>query len=209
MPLTILPHPRSGAAWTGRRVGLLGGSFNPAHEGHLHLSLFALKALGLDQVWWLVSPQNPLKPVAGMAAQAERLAGAREQARHPRILATDLETRLGTRYTADTLTVLRRRFARTRFVWLMGADIMPQLPRWQRWREIFRRVAIAAFNRPPYSVAALTSPPARRFARRRLPEAQCRRLAHAPLPAWCFLHIPAHPASATAIRNRLQGNSAT
>ncbi|CAK0753761.1 putative nicotinate-nucleotide adenylyltransferase [Azospirillaceae bacterium] len=204
----IPPHPLSGAAWAGRRIGLLGGSFNPAHDGHRHISLFALKALGLDQVWWLVSPHNPLKPVAGMAPLSDRLAGAQAWADHPRIVISDLERRLGTRYTADTLACLARRFPRTRFVWLIGADNLSQLPRWRRWPEIFLRVAIAAFNRPPYSIKALASRAAQRFRRNRLPEARARRLAKAPLPAWSYLGTPAHPASATAIRGRrLSGNT--
>ncbi|MGH7123366.1 MAG: nicotinate-nucleotide adenylyltransferase, partial [Stellaceae bacterium] len=109
--------PPSLASRARRRIGLLGGSFNPAHRGHLHVSLEALKRLDLDQVWWLVAPQNPLKPTKGMASLEERLASARQLVRHPRIAVTDLEARLGTRYTADTLRELRRRFPNTRFVW--------------------------------------------------------------------------------------------
>ena len=197
-----LPHPRSGAAWAGRRIGLLGGSFNPAHDGHRHISLFALRVLRLDQVWWLVSPQNPLKPAAGMAALATRLAGARTVARHPRIVVSDLEARLGTRYTVDTLGQLAGRYARTRFVWLIGADNLSQMPRWRHWRRLFERMPVAAFNRPPYSLQALTGPAARRYARRRVGAAQAGRLADLPPPAWVFLNSPEHPASATAIRQR-------
>ncbi|MBO0712928.1 MAG: nicotinate-nicotinamide nucleotide adenylyltransferase, partial [Acetobacteraceae bacterium] len=118
-----------------RRIGLLGGSFNPAHGGHLHVSLLALRHLALDEIWWLVSPQNPLKPADGMAPFANRLEQARRvAAEHPRIRVTDLENRLGaSRYTADTLQALRRRFPRLRFVWLMGGDNLVQIPRWQRW----------------------------------------------------------------------------
>ena len=129
------------------RVGLLGGSFNPAHDGHRAISLAALRALNLDQVWWLVSPQNPLKPVKGMAGFAERMAGARAVARHPRIRVTDLEARLGTRYTVDTVRRLRARAERHRYVWLMGADNLLQLPRWQGWVEIVRRIPIAVLDR--------------------------------------------------------------
>jgi nicotinate-nucleotide adenylyltransferase len=197
----IAPRPLAGSAWAGRRVGLLGGSFNPAHDGHRHISRFALKTLGLDQVWWLVSPQNPLKPVAGMAPLDRRLAYARSRTGHPRIIATDIERQLGTRYTADTLRQLQRRFPRTRFVWLMGADILPQMPRWRRWPEILHRVPVAVFNRPPYSLGALSSPPARRFRRWRVAEAAARGLAARAAPAWLFLASPLHEASATAIRS--------
>ena len=148
-----------------RRIGLLGGSFNPAHRGHLHLSLTALKCLDLDEVWWLVSPQNPLKPVAGMAPFADRLEQARQiAAGHNRIRVTDLENRLGgSHYTADTLRILRRRFPRLRFVWLMGGDNLAQIPHWERWTEIFRTVPIAVFDRPSYSLKALAGRAAQAF----------------------------------------------
>ena len=143
-----------------RRIGLLGGSFNPAHRGHLHLSLTALQRLDLDEVWWLVSPQNPLKPVAGMAPFAARLDQARQVAAgHKRIRVTDLENRLGgSHYTADTLKALRRRFPRLRFVWLMGGDNLVQIRHWERWAEIFRTVPIAVFDRPSYSAKGARRP---------------------------------------------------
>ncbi len=186
-----------------RRIGLLGGSFNPAHHGHLHLSLEALKRVDLDEVWWLVSPQNPLKPAAGMGAFADRLAEARRVAAgHRRIRVTDLESRLGGRhYTADTLKALRRRFPRLRFVWLMGADNLAQLRHWQRWTEIFQTVPIAVFDRPSYSLRALAGLAARRFALRRVPAAAARRLAETKPPAWAFFHTPLDPNSATRIRS--------
>ena len=124
----------------GARIGLFGGSFNPAHEGHLQISEEALRRLGLDRVWWLVSPQNPLKPVCGMAPLAERMESARRLAAgNRRILVTDLETRLGTTYTADTLRALIRLMPRVRFVWLMGADNLIQVHQWQDWPQIFNR----------------------------------------------------------------------
>ena len=196
------PHPLSGAAWAGLRVGLLGGSFNPAHDGHRHISLFALRRLRLDQVWWLVSPQNPLKSARDMAALPIRLAGARAVARHPRIVVSDLEARLGTRYTVDTMGQLKRRYSRTRFVWLIGADNLIQMPRWRCWRRLFERMPVAAFNRPPYSLRALTGPAARRYAGRRVGAVHARRLAGLAPPAWVFLDTPGHPASATAIRRQ-------
>lgn len=183
-----------------RRIGILGGSFNPAHEGHRAISLAALQRLGLDEVWWLVSPQNPLKPVAGMAPFAERFAGAAAVARHPRIRVSDLEPKLGTSYTADTIAKLVRRFPHHAFVWLMGADNLAQIDRWKDWQQIFHAVPVAVFARPSYSLKALAAKAARRFARARLPEAAARSLATAEPPAWVFLHGPLSPVSATAIR---------
>lgn len=187
--------------WGDRRrlkVGLLGGSFNPAHPGHMHAALSALTRLGLDQVWMLVSPQNPLKPVAGMASMDERLASARAISEgHPHLTATAIESALGTRYTADTIAVLRRRFPRIRFVWLMGADNLAQIPRWNQWLDIFRSLPIAVVDRPLYSRTVLSGKAPRRFAHARVPP---RRLAGSPPPAWTFLHIRRHPASASSIR---------
>jgi nicotinate (nicotinamide) nucleotide adenylyltransferase/ribosome silencing factor RsfS/YbeB/iojap len=190
---------------SGRRIGLLGGSFNPAHGGHLHISRLALRRLALDAIWWLVSPQNPLKTAAGMAPFAERLRQAGTvAAADRRIRATDIETRLGTAYTADTLQALRRRYPRTRFVWLMGGDNLAQLPYWKRWQDIFRTVPIAVFDRPGTSQRALAGIAARRFARARVPLSAARRLAARPPPAWAFLHARLDPRSATQIRAELQ-----
>ena len=204
-----IPRPLSGAAWAGRRVGLLGGSFNPAHDGHREISRYALRALRLDQVWWLVSPQNPLKSAAEMAALEERLAVARAAMRHPRVLITDLETRLGSRYTADTLDRLRRRYPRTRFVWLMGADTLTEIPRWRRWRRIFERMPVAAFSRPGYSLKALAGCAARRYLKSRIDVRSAGRLAGLRPPAWSFLRNPLHPESATAIRRSRRNQTAT
>jgi nicotinate-nucleotide adenylyltransferase len=128
-------------------VGILGGSFNPAHEGHLHISLLALKLLKLDEVWWMVSPQNPLKSADGMAPLEDRLTEARALVRHPNIRITDIESRLGTTNTAESLAVLKRGFPKTRFVWLMGADNLKQISRWHQWTRIFNQVPIAVFDR--------------------------------------------------------------
>jgi nicotinate-nucleotide adenylyltransferase len=184
------------------RIGLLGGSFNPAHEGHLHVAERALAALGLDQVWLLVSPGNPLKPARGMAPFRARLASARRIADGRRVAATGIEARLGTRYTADTLALLRRRFPRVRFALLLGADNLEQLPRWRRWREIARTTPIAVLPRPGATRRALAGQAARLLGRhRRRPAALLRGApgAHAP---WCLITAPEHPASATAIRAR-------
>ncbi len=178
----------------------MGGSFNPAHDGHRHLSLLALKRLNLDAVWWLVSPQNPLKATDGMAPLDDRVARARAVAGHPRIIVTDLETRLGTQFTADTLRALTARYLRTRFIWLMGADNLIQLPRWQHWTRIFHLVPIAIFDRPTYSQRALSGTAASHFARYRMAERQAGRLADCRPPVWIFLHSRLHWASATKLR---------
>jgi nicotinate-nucleotide adenylyltransferase len=181
----------------------LGGSFNPAHGGHLHLSLLALRHLALDEVWWVVSPQNPLKPVSGMAPFAGRLKQARRvAASHRRIVVSNLESRLGgSYYTADTVKALCRRYPRRRFVWLMGADNLEQLRRWERWDEIFRTVVIAVFDRPPHALKALAGLPAERYARHRLPMSAARRLAETKPPAWVFFHTRLDASSATRIRS--------
>jgi len=184
-----------------RRVGLLGGSFNPAHAGHLHVSQQALALLALDEVWWLVSPQNPLKPEEGMAPLQDRLAEARQIAEgQPNIKVTAIEAELGTRYTVDTLEALRRRDRETDFVLLVGADILEELPHWRNWERIFHTVPIAVFARKPYSLRALSGLAAQRFAQYRLPEDEASALAGQTPPIWIFLHIREHPASATAIR---------
>jgi nicotinate-nucleotide adenylyltransferase len=187
------------------RIGLLGGSFNPAHAGHRHVAERALAALGLDQVWLLVSPGNPLKPSRGMAPFAARLASARRVADGRRVLATGIEAKLGTRYTADTLALLRQRFPRARFTLLLGADNLDQLPRWRRWREIARWTPIAVVPRPGATRRALAGRAAKLLGRhRRRPAAlfQEAQGAHAP---WCLIPGPEHPASATAIRARCGG----
>lgn len=186
------------------RVGLLGGSFNPAHEGHRHVSRMALDRLGLDRVWWLVAPQNPLKPADDMAPLEARLEGARAWAEGPRMRVTAIERDLGTRFTADTLKALKKRFPAHRFVWLMGADNLIEIPRWRNWTAIFGAVPVAVFARPSYSLKALTSTAARRFAGDRLPERQAAHLAERRPPAWVFLHIPLSAQSGTGIRARAE-----
>ncbi len=194
----------------GRRIGILGGSFNPAHDGHRKISDLALKLLNLHEVWWLVSPQNPLKAEEGMAPFEERLRQAEVLARHRRIRVSGIEAELGTRYTADTLGALLRRYPKVDFVWLMGADNLIQLPRWQRWTEIMETVPVAVFGRPTYSHKALAGKAAIRYAGARLAakgsgRRACRRLAGTPPPAWVFLWAVHDPASATAIRRTRKG----
>jgi len=179
------------------RIGLLGGSFNPAHAGHRHIVQTALRRLRLDQVWLLVSPGNVLKPQLGMAPLAQRLASARTLADGRRIVASAIEAVFGTRFTIDALRRLQRQFPRTRFVWLMGADIVEQLPRWRRWLEFVHSVPFAVLPRPGFNHRALSSRVAHRFAYARRPAS---RLAERKPPAWGFLCVPQHAASATAIR---------
>ncbi|MRX51262.1 nicotinate-nucleotide adenylyltransferase [Paracoccus sp. S-4012] len=194
-------HP---LALPGQRVGLFGGSFDPPHGGHLHVSRQALARFGLDRVWWLVSPGNPLKP-HGPAPLAARVAAARALVRDPRIVVTDIEARLGTRLTADTIAALQARYPGVRFVWLMGSDNMVQFARWQRWREIAARVPIGVLARPGSRLAARTSVAARVLARYRLPESESHRLATAAPPAWALVNLPMHPASSSALRAVREG----
>jgi nicotinate-nucleotide adenylyltransferase len=181
------------------RVGLLGGSFNPAHAGHRHVAELALRRLRLDQVWLLVSPGNPLKPRDGMAPLTARLAAARALADGRRVLATAIEARLGTRFTIDTLRMLLRRFPRVRFVWLMGADILPQLPRWRRWREMLRCIPVAVLPRPGYTRRALAGQAALWMRHARRPEQAAPSLP-GDAPGWVLLTAPESKVSATAIR---------
>ena len=184
------------------RVGILGGSFNPAHGGHLHISLLALKLLQLDEVWWMVSPQNPLKSAEDTAPFEERMAGAEGLAAHPAIRVTDIELKLGTRYTVDTLKVLKFCFPRVQFVWIMGADNLAQISRWRRWTRVFNLVPIAVFDRAPYSFDALAGKAAQAFARFKLRPRDAYELVERKPPAWIFFHTRLHPSSATEIRRR-------
>jgi nicotinate-nucleotide adenylyltransferase len=186
------------------RVGLLGGSFNPAHEGHRHVAELALRRLRLEQVWMLVSPGNPLKPQAGMAPFAERLAGAARHGDGHRVVASGIEAAFQTRYTVDTLRVLRRRFPRVRFVWIMGADILVQLPRWRHWADIVRHLAFVVLPRPGYTNPALAGQAAHRLRAERRPARQARLLAGA-APGWVFLPGQQTAISATAIRQAAEG----
>lgn len=185
------------------RIGLLGGSFNPAHAGHRHVAERAMRALGLDQVWLLVSPGNPLKPSAGMAPFAERLASARGIADGRRVQATDIERRLGSRYTRTTLALLRKRFPRARFVLLVGADIPTQLPRWRRWQALLRGTPLAVLPRPGETRRALAGQAMHRLARWRRRPAALLAAPTQPHAPWCLIPAREHPASATAIRAAL------
>lgn len=184
----------------GLKIGLLGGSFNPPHEAHRAVSQLALRRLGLDRVWWLVTPGNPLKDTRALPPLPERLAAARRVAAHPRIDVTDLETAIGTRFTADTIVWLRRRFPAVRFVWIMGADNLAQFDRWQNWRAIAEAVPIAVVDRFGASYAATASPAAQALATARIRERDARSLPDRKPPAWVYLHGLKSPLSSTAIR---------
>ena len=183
-----------------RRIGLLGGSFNPAHGGHRRISLFALEALGLDEVWWLVSPGNPLKPAGGMAPLPARVGSARRQARRSPIRGTGLERELGTRFTVDTLRKVQARWPKKQFVWLMGADNLGQFHRWRDWRGIARAMPIAVIARPGYDAAAIASPAMAWLRRYRRSAASFRNRAEWSAPALVLLRFDPDQRSATALR---------
>ncbi len=188
-------------ARAGMRIGLLGGSFDPPHRGHVHITREAMKRFGLDRVWWLVSPGNPLK-AEGPASLERRMAAARAVMDHPRVEITDIEARLGTRYTAATLSALLPRYPGVRFVWLMGADNLAGFHHWDRWDWIMRQVPVGVIARPGERTAARHAPAAARFERSRLRGAEARRLPGATPPAWCFLNIPMVKMSSTELRSR-------
>jgi nicotinate-nucleotide adenylyltransferase len=199
-PDTVSAWVRAPMPADGLRIGLLGGSFNPAHDGHLHASLLALKQLRLDYVWWLVSPQNPLKSQRGMAGFWQRMADARQVARHPRLRVASVEAELGTVYTIDTIAALRRRFPRTRFVWLMGSDNLLQIPRWRKWQQIFRLVPVAVVTRPGSELTSRYGPAAQTFAKFVVPPDAAFALRKP--PALTILDGRRNPQSATALRAR-------
>jgi nicotinate-nucleotide adenylyltransferase len=181
----------------GMKIGLFGGSFNPPHAAHRAASLMALKRLGLDRIWWLASPGNPLKDTSALPPLADRVAAAQKRAAHPRIDVTGIEAAIGTRYSFDTLQWLRRRLPGVHFVWIMGADNLATFHHWQNWRGIAALMPIAVIDRDG---AIRAGPFADRFSRYRLSEAQARRLALTQPPAWVFLHGVKSPVSSTALR---------
>lgn len=185
----------------GQVIGLLGGSFNPPHVAHRMISEVARKRLGLDKVWWIVSPGNPLKSRADTAPLPERIVLCREMARNPHIVVTDFEADLASAYTASTLAFLKTRSPLVRFVWIMGADNLATFDRWERWREIFTMVPIVVVDRPGWRLKALASKAARAFAHARVPETDAAGLAQRPAPAWTFLTGPLSHVSSTALRS--------
>lgn len=183
-----------------KRVGLLGGSFNPAHGGHRRISLFAMEALGLDEVWWMVSPGNPLKPKKGMAPLGARVKSAMAQARRAPIRVTAIERDLGTRYTVDTLKRMTMRYPKLEFVWLMGSDNLAQFHLWKDWREIARTMPIAVIARPGYDGQAVASPAMAWFRHYRMSAARFRQRGEWSAPALVTLRFDPDSRSATAIR---------
>jgi len=190
--------PPSGA---GQRIGLYGGSFNPAHEGHRHVSLVALQRLQLDVIWWLVTPGNPLKDTQTLPPLVERMAAAARVARHPRIIVTGIEAEFGTRFSADLVSQLTMRLADRRFVWIMGGDNLAGFHRWDRWLAIAAAMPIAVVNRPGWLTAPLNAPMAHTLRDWRLPETATVRLADYPAPAWIHLTAPRTAAASKALRS--------
>lgn len=195
------PPLRGEARMRGMRIGLFGGTFDPPHAGHMHVAITAMKRLGLHRVWWLVSPQNPLKS-RGASRQTERMQAVRELASSPGMVVSDLEVRLQTSRTAEVLKALEKTGNNARFVWIMGADNLAQFHRWARWRDIFRTVPILVLSRPQDPVRARLSPAARMFAASRLRETGLRQLALKKPPAWTYLVERLHSQSSTALRAR-------
>jgi nicotinate-nucleotide adenylyltransferase len=194
--ISLPPHP------PGLRIGLYGGSFNPPHAGHLHVTLLALKRLGLDRVWWIVTPGNPLKELAGLAPLSERMVAARALAQHPRIAVTGFEAAIGARYTLDTLEYVAARAGSARLVWIMGADNLAQFSRWRGWRRIAELMPFAVVDRPGWTLRATRSKAALALARFRIDETDAPVLADLAPPAWVFLHGPRSALSSTVLRQQ-------
>ena len=194
--------PRLPPFQPGMRVGLLGGSFNPPHEGHALVTRLALTRLGLDRVWWLVTPGNPLKSPAELAALQARVEAARRLVAGPRVAVTDIEARIGARYTYDTLAWITRRAPKVRFVWIMGADNLRQFHLWRHWRAIAGLTPIAVVDRPGSTLRAMSSRAAIALGRWRAPESGAARFVDRPPPAFLFLHGPRSDSSSTVLRRR-------
>ena len=195
----IVWPPLPGTA-PGMRIGLYGGSFNPPHEGHTHVSDIALKRLQLDRLWWLVTPGNPLKSHDDLAPLDERMATARALTGNPRIEILSIEADIGVSRSLDTVRWLQRRLPSVRFIWVMGADNLAGFHRWHGWRQIAGALPVAVIDRPGYAQAALASPAARKLDRYRLAERDAPMLGDTQPPAWVFLHGPLNPLSSTLLR---------
>lgn len=193
---------RTPPVWPGARIGLMGGSFNPPHEGHLVVARASLRRLRLDQLWWVVTPGNPLKSHGGLPATDSRIQAVEALAKHPKMLTTAFETDLGTPYTAATIEFLLKRYPQARFVWVMGADNLATFHRWQRWRDIAAMVPIAVIDRPGWRFPGLSSPAAQGLASARIREENARFLPFRKPPAWVFLTTRLSNQSSTALRAR-------
>jgi nicotinate-nucleotide adenylyltransferase len=217
-PAPRTPGPRRGALrdgldlTPGMAVGLFGGSFNPAHDGHAHVAETALRRLGLDRVVWLVSPQNPLKDARESAPLADRMASAAAAAKlaasGPSMIISDVETRMGTQWTVDTLRALVARHPGVRFVWLMGSDNLASFHKWRGWTDIARLMPMAVIARPGSLLDSRTAPAAARFAGDRVPAERARLLPSMAAPAWTYLTAPLNPRSSTALRQAAKGSGA-
>jgi nicotinate-nucleotide adenylyltransferase len=196
----VTPVPRLPPFAPGMRIGLLGGSFNPPHGGHALITRLALRRLALDRVWWLVTPGNPLKSLTGLAALKARVDAARRLDVGPRVIVTDIEAQIGSRFTYDTLLWLRQRAASVNFVWIMGADNLRQFHLWRHWREVADLVPIAVVDRPGSTLKAISSPAGAALAPWRVPERDATRFAAMRPPALIFLHGPRSWLSSTALR---------
>ena len=196
----MTPVPRLPPFAPGMRIGLLGGSFNPPHEGHALITRLALRRLALDRVWWLATPGNPLKSLTGLAALNARIEAARRLDVGPRVVVTDIEAQISARFTYDTLRWLKRRAPGVHFVWIMGADNLRQFHLWRHWRSIADLVPIVVVDRPGSTLKAISSPAGAALARWRAPERDATRFATMPSPALLFLHGPRSGLSSTALR---------
>ena len=201
--------PRLPPSAPGMRIGLLGGSFNPPHEGHALITRLALRRLALDRVWWLVTPGNPLKSLTGLAALNSRIEAARRLDVRPKVIITDIEAQIGSRFTHDTLRWLKRRAPGVRFVWIMGADNLRQFHLWRHWRLIADLVPIVVVDRPGSTLKAISSPAGAVLARWRVPEQDASRFTTMQPPALLFLHGPRSNLSSTALRRVGEHGAAT
>lgn len=186
----------------GLKIGLFGGSFNPPHMGHVQVSKMALKSLGLDQLWWIITPGNPLKKHHGLAPLEERIAYCNKMINHPDIRVCAFEENLRSRYTADTIEVLRMRRATAKFVWVMGADNLTQFHKWDRWQSIAKKVPLAIIDRPGSTVSPNSTPATQSLSKYRVDEVDARLLPNTPPPAWVFIHGPRSFLSSSQIREQ-------
>jgi len=200
----LSPYLRFPSAGDGARIGLFGGSFNPPHEGHLHLCELALRRLKLDQIWWMVTPGNPLKDISELPPLADRIRLSQKIIRDPRIKVTAFEACHRVRFTADTVDLLKRRQPRKKFVWLMGADNLAGFHQWQNWRKIMQSLPIAVIDRPGSTLAYRSAQAALAFWRFRIDEGDAPMLADMKPPAWTFIHGPRNSLSSTLLRNRVK-----
>ena len=186
--------------WAGKKIGLLGGSFNPAHDAHVEISVAALEKLKLDYVWWVVSPQNPLKDSGTIAPLEKRLEWAKEKSTHAQIFVTDIEAKIQTRYTVDTIKKITSLYPESHFVWLMGADNLEEFDQWRDWKEISNHLPIAVFDRPLYSTAKLSSKAACSLRAYEIEEKRAAEIAKLSPPVWVFCRGTDNPISATEVR---------